>query len=124
MDKQVHGLLLIIDAVINLLLGVGLLLAPLGTVSLLGLPDTGSYFYSTILGAVLVGIAIALVLSSRSMAGLGLSGAIAINICGATAVIVWLITSPGVLSPLGSGVLWLVALIVLGIGVAELVSKL
>ena len=48
MEKNQH-LLLIIDAVVNLVIGTILLLAPWGVLPLLGLPQTDSLFYPMIL---------------------------------------------------------------------------
>jgi uncharacterized membrane-anchored protein YitT (DUF2179 family) len=53
---------LLIDALINLLLGVLLLAFSHDLVKLLGLPQTEQSFYPTILGAVLFGIGLALLL--------------------------------------------------------------
>jgi hypothetical protein len=81
-----HSRLLIIDAAINLALGVLLVCFPAQTVQTLGLPQFEQTFYLSILGAVLIGIAIALLIESRrkqqAIVGLGLGGAVAINLCG------------------------------------------
>ena len=78
--------LLTLDGIVNLILGSLLLFFPAGLAAWLGLPETRSYFYASILGAVLVGIGLALMLerygTSWEMRGLGLHGAIAINLCG------------------------------------------
>jgi len=70
--------LLIIDAAVNLVLGMLLLLFPAGIVALLGLPPTNTDFYASILGAVLFGIGIALLIerygASRNIRGLGFGG--------------------------------------------------
>jgi len=57
-----HKALLLIDGVVNLILGLLLILYPVGIVELLGLPPTETYFYAIILGAVLFGIGIALMI--------------------------------------------------------------
>ena len=79
--------ILLVDALINLILGVLLAAFPRSVVELLGVPHTDVAFYPSILGAVLIGIAVALVVEyARRPAGparLGLYGAIAINLCGA-----------------------------------------
>jgi hypothetical protein len=64
--KPVDKRLLVIDAIVNLALGVLLLLFPAGIVNLLGLPVTNTDFYASILGAVLFGIGIALISSHDS----------------------------------------------------------
>ena len=118
--------LLALDAVINLFLGVILLLYPTGIPTQLGLPVPGSFFYPTILGGVLIGIGVALLLEwkyrHRDLGGLGVAGAIAINLCGGAALLYWLL-SPGLNLPMrGRILLWLVDILVLGIGLVELLG--
>lgn len=118
-----RNILLFIDAVVNLILGVFLLFFPVGIIALLGLPATNTYFYATILGAVLFGIGIALLLELRSSQkhgnGLGLKGAIAINFCGSIVLILWLIFGPLTIPVKGRIILWIVGLSVFFIGAAE-----
>ena len=57
---------MIIDGIINLVLGILLLLVPFGMASILGVPEPVSYLYPCVLGAVLFGIGIALLLEVRS----------------------------------------------------------
>ena len=49
MEKK-HQVLLICDSIINLILGIILLLFPAGVIDFLGLPQTSTYFYPSILG--------------------------------------------------------------------------
>ena len=125
--KPRHRALLVVDAVVNLLLGAILLLFPVGLVHLLGLPQASTRFYPSILGAVIFGIGIALLLelagSEAGVRGLGLGGAIAINLCGSGALLVWLVAVPLALPVRGKIVLWVVAVIVLAIGVAEIAAQ-
>ena len=122
-----YKLLLTIDGLVDLLLGILLILFPAGVGELLGLPVTESYFYSTILGGVLFGIGIALFIErfgySRNIRGLGLTGALAINLCGALVLIIWLIFTPMDIPLRGFIILWVVAIVVLVIGIAEIISK-
>jgi hypothetical protein len=122
-----HKVMLAIDAVVNLLLGLVLLLFPVGVVELLGLPRTNTYFYASILGAVIFGIGIALMIelrgADRGVRGLGLGGAIAINVCGAGALMVWLLVGNFDIPIRGYIILWSVAVVVLGIGAAEIAAK-
>ncbi len=78
--KSKNKILLVIDGVVNLIPGLLLLLLPAGLVQLLGLPSTNTYFYTTILGAVIFGIGLALLIelygTSARIHGLGLGGAI------------------------------------------------
>jgi hypothetical protein len=87
--------LLRVDGVINLVLGVLLIAFPPGLVETLGVPPTGDRFYPTVLGAVLFGIGVALLLEANRLPGgiigLGLGGAIAINLAAAVALIYWTI---------------------------------
>ena len=87
--------LLRVDGAINLVLGVLLAAFPEGLVETLGVPPTEDRFYPTVLGAVLFGIGIALLLEAGRLPGgimgLGLGGAIAINLTAAIALILWII---------------------------------
>jgi hypothetical protein len=120
---KTHRSLLVIDGFVNLLLGLVLVLGPTGLIGMLGLPGGGEFFYTTVLGAVLIGIGIALLLSLKEYSGLGLLGAIAVNLCGSTAVALWLLVGPRSISPLGAALLWTVAIGVFVIAVAELATK-
>ena len=122
-----HALLLTIDGIINLALGILLLLFPLGIAELLGVPQSTVNFYPTILGAVIFGIGIALLIEryghTRNIRGLGLGGAIAINLCGAIALLVWLVSTPLNIPLRGYVMLWSIAVIVLLIGIIEILAK-
>jgi hypothetical protein len=120
-------LLLGVDCVINLLLGSLLLLYPVGLLHYLGLPPTNTYFYTSILGGVIFGIGIALGLEwigiPKGIRGLGLGGAISINIFGGGTLLFWLLFGNLGLPTRGLITLWIVAVIVIGIGLIELISK-
>lgn len=122
-----HRTLLIIDGLVNLLLGILLLLFPWGMARALGLPIPQTHFYASLLGAVLCGIGLALLVDAygapRGIRGLGLAGAIVINFCGAGALIVWLIVEPMDIPVRGRILLWTIAVAVVGIGLVELLSK-
>jgi hypothetical protein len=120
---QINNLLLKIDAVINLLLGTFLGLFPGPTITTLGLPSTESYFYVSILGAVLFGIGIALFVQVRNSGqGLGLSGAIAINMCGGLCLAVWLLFGSVSATGLGMAIMWALVLVLVGISAFEMLS--
>ncbi len=112
--------LLAVDSVINVVLGGCLLAAPVRTIRFLGLPATDTGFYVSVLGAVLVGIGVALWIERRNQGGLGLSGAIVINVLGAGTVLVWLLVNPFDIPARGYAVLWSVAAIVLATAAVEL----
>ncbi len=125
--KKKHAILLTIDGIVNLALGILLLLFPLGLAEILGVPKSNLNFYPTILGAVIFGIGIALLIErygySRNIRGLGLGGAIAINLCGAIALLLWLVSTPLNIPLRGYVLLWSIAVIVLLIGIVEILAK-
>jgi hypothetical protein len=125
--KTKHRVLLAVDAVVNLVLGAIMLCFPAGLVGALGLPPTNTYFYASLLGAVIFGIGVALVAelygARRGVRGLGLGGAIVINLCGGGALAAWLLFIRPQIPIRGSVVLWSVATLVLGIGLTELVTR-
>ena len=125
--KAKSKILLLIDGIINLIVGILLLLFPLGMAQLLGVPLPNINFYPTVLGAVIFGIGIALLLEAYGeppdIHGLGLGGAIAINFCAAGVLILWLISAPLNLPLRGYIILWTIAIVVLVIGFIELISK-
>lgn len=125
--QRKHKILLLIDGTVNLLLGVLLLLFPVGIIDMLGLPPTNTHFYPSILGAVLVGIGAGLFLEvigyARQVRGLGLGGAIAINMIGASALICWLVFGSLAIPVRGRIILWVVGVLVFVIGIAELVTR-
>lgn len=119
-----RGSLLIIDAMINLLLGVLLIAFSDGLVELLGVPPAAHSFYPNILGGVLFGIGIALLVESRnrmeSGVGLGLIGAVAINLCGGIVLCGWLVFGDLSLPLRGLIFLWFLVVLLVGISTAEL----
>jgi hypothetical protein len=127
MRKNRHALILI-DGIINLLIGLVLLLFPWGTGNWLGLPIPDSNFYPVILGAVIFGIGLALMLEwkgpGEKIQGLGLEGAITINFMGGGVLFFWLVLAPFQLPLHGIIILWTVALTVLIVGLVELLSRI
>ena len=83
--------LLFLDALINLVLGALLIFFPRSLVEVLGIPGVESAFYPSILGAVLFGIGLALLIERGSGGGLGLRGAVTINLSGGMGLGLWLI---------------------------------
>jgi hypothetical protein len=118
--------ILVIDALINLLLGMLLVLFPKNVVLFLGIPDVANAFYPSILGAVLIGIAIALCIeyrrTSAGITGLGLGGAVSINLCGAFIILFWLIRGNLHIPFRGQRILWALALILIVISYFELMN--
>ena len=85
---------LMVAAIINYALGILCILYPF-VAETIGVPIVENLFYPTILGAVLIGIGIALTIDcymkQGGMVGLGLGGAVAINLSGGLVLILWLI---------------------------------
>ena len=108
-------------------LRVLLLLFPAGLGTLLGLPQTNTTFYPTILGEVIFGIGMALLVEvyggHNNVHGLGLAGAIAINFIGGGILMLWLLFGQFDIPTRGRVILWSVAVIVLLIGIIEVFSK-
>ena len=125
MKKNIQ-LLLIADAIINLLLGILLLLFPAGILKSFRLPDTNTYFYTSILGGVIFGIGLALALEylqgGKNSRGLGIAGAIMINLCGGGVLLFWLLFGNQGLPQRGTITLWIIVILVIGIGLVELIS--
>jgi hypothetical protein len=118
---------LVVDAFINLLLGFLLLIFPIEIVQCIGIPEIESAFYPNLLGAVLIGIAIALLIEyarkPHGPAGLGLYGAVAINVCGALVLGFWLVSGRLQISLRGHIMLWILVLALLVISSVELVVQ-
>jgi hypothetical protein len=118
-----RSFLLKADAAINLILGVLLMAFPAKLVKALGIPLSDPSFYATILGGVLFGIGLALLLEcyrkSNRFIGLGLGGAIAINLCGGLVLAVWLLSNALRLPLRGQIFLWSLVLLLVGISVLE-----
>ena len=125
--ERKNEILLLIDGTINLILGVFLLLFPLGINELLGVPGSEMSFYPSILGGVIFGIGIALLIErygfKNKIRGLGLGGAIVINLCGAFVLLIWLIIDPFNIPLRGYVILWSIAIIVLLVGIGEIITK-
>ncbi len=117
-------LLLAIDSLINLMLGLLLVFFSETLANFLGIPIPQSKFYPSVLGGVLFGIGIALALELLStqqlVSGLGLAGAIAINLSGGIVLVVWLVLGVLELPTRGYAFLWSIAVLLLGISAVEL----
>lgn len=116
--------LLELDGIGNVLLGLPLLLFPQSVSDFLGLPAAGATFYPPILGAIFVGIGVALLLQrfKPSLGGLGLGGALSINLIFGLVLAGWLLLSQADLPLRGTLVLSLLASILIAISLAEAFS--
>ena len=89
--------------------------------SALGIPNSDMLFYPTILGALLVGIGLALLIERvRGSGGLGLLGAVTINLAGGIVLAYWLLSTTLALPFRGRLILWAIVLILVGIRSFEL----
>ena len=125
MPGRQNSRLYAINSIINLGLGLVLLVFPSRAIALLGLPQTDTNFYVMLLGAILLGIGLALWIDWRNHArwrGLGLAGAVAINVLGAGTLAAWLIVGPFDLPLRCYVVLRAVVVVVLGTAIAELMA--
>ncbi len=121
--------ILLVDAFINLILGILLLLLipfPDQLPELLGVPTVEQIFYPSIMGGVFIGIAIALFIETQrrteyGLVGLGLGGAIAINLSGGAVLIGWLIFGKLDIPLNGKIFLWIIAIILIVISSIELI---
>jgi hypothetical protein len=120
------SVLLLIDAAINFLLGLLLLGFSRPLTDLLGVPYTTVTFYPTLLGGVLFGIGVALTIEAfrhpKGLVGLGLGGAVAINLCGGMVLLVWLVSGALDLPLRGLVFLWSLAIVLVGISTVELLT--
>ena len=111
------------DAAINLILGILLMTFPKGLVKALGVPMSDPPFYATILGGVLFGIGLALLVEcyrkTNRFVGLGLGGAIAINLCGGIVLAAWLLSDQLTLPLRGHIFLWFLVVLLIGLSLLE-----
>lgn len=123
MNKKIT---LLIDASINFILSILLLAYSPGLVRFLGVPYTDNFFYPNILGAVFLGITIALIIEAfrkytNPFTGLGLIGALSINLCGGIVLLLWLLFG-GLNLPLkGMIFLWVLDILLVVISTIELI---
>lgn len=119
--------LLLIDGGINLILGVLLIAFPQSLVAALGVPLAESAFYPNILGGVLFGIGIALLIEWKGQPGVGLGlglwGAVAINLCGGFVLTAWLIFGELALPAVGVVFLWILAVLLIGLSFIEIMHS-
>ena len=119
---------LLIDASINFVLGILLLGFSKKLVNFLGVPETDNFFYPNILGAVFIGITIALILEayrkhSDKYVGLGLVGAISINLSGGLVLLFWLLFGDLNLPLKGSIFLWVLDILLVVVSFIELYTE-
>ncbi len=116
--------LLELDGYANILLGLVLAFFPAPVARILGLPGVEQAFYPSLFGAVLIGIGVALLLErfrrAEHLIGLGLSGALIINLCFGIALAAWLTIADLALPFRGYLVLRILVAVLVGFGSVEL----
>jgi hypothetical protein len=113
--------LLEIDGFGNVILGLPLIFYPTGVAQLLGIPYAENAFYPIILGAIFVGIGIALLVQRYrpKVKGLGIGGAMSINLTFGIVLGIWLFGNGSELHTRGNILLWLLVVILIGISAFE-----
>lgn len=121
--STMRRLLLLTDSFINLLLGFVLLFFPPAVVHFLGAPPSEAAFYPSLFGAVLLGIGVALLLDLPKEDGhgdgLGLRGAVAINMCAGLALLGWLVWGHLEIPTRGKVFLWGLTVMLVGLSLVE-----
>ena len=124
--KQV-SIILFIDAIINLVLGLLLLPASEIIAGFIGVPSVKPGFYPSILGAVLFGIGIALLIETfkghKRLCGLGLHGAVSINLCAGIVLAGWLIWGELNIPLRGEIFLWILVILLIILSSIELIAE-
>ena len=119
--------MILIDSIINLFLGIVLLAYSEPVIKLFGLPISDTYFYPNILGAIIFGIGIALMIEyfrKNEFVGLGLGGAISINMLGGIVLFIWLVSGKLDIPVHGMIIFWILDIILIGISSLELLAYL
>jgi hypothetical protein len=123
-----HRLILTADALVNIVLGILLLAFRPALAEFLGVPVAKQVFYPTLLGAVLLGVGLALLLEAanrpRALVGLGLGGAVTINLCGGIILAAWLASGQLLIPLRGQVLLWALVAVLVVISAVELYSHL
>ena len=119
--------ILLIDAIINFFLAFLLGIFPKDVINFLGLPVVSNPFYASILGGVFFGIGIALLITrsakNKSSDGLGLRGAIAINLSGGVVLALWLFFGALDVPIHGKIIMWALVLILFVLSAVELFTQ-
>jgi hypothetical protein len=116
--------LLWIETLLKLAAGLVLVVAPLGTIKLLGLPRTETGFWPRVLGAVLIGLAGALYVEGRTPGsqGLGLTGCVIVNFSALSMLGGLLALEAGPPSARGRAVVWMVVVLLVLLSVLEIIN--
>jgi hypothetical protein len=107
--------LLWLETLLKLAGGAALVLAPLTTIKVLGLPASASGFWPRLLGAALLGIAAATFIEGAwdGSRGLGLGGLIVINLLGAGTIALSALLGGAARTRRGTATLWSLVVLLL-----------
>ena len=116
--------LLWLETLIRFSSGMILLIMPLTTARVLGLPLPQALLWPRLLGALLIGMAAAILLegSIAGSKGLGLGGLVLINLIGAAVIITLLVMERASQTRRGKLVLWALALGLVVLGFFEIAA--
>jgi hypothetical protein len=120
--------LLWLEVALKLTGGLTLALIPVTASRLVGLPISGTAFWPRLLGAVLIGLALATLLQGDTLLkgafthgrGLGLAGSIAINLTSAAILTAQLVMTRAAATRRGNGALWALVAVLTGLSLFEL----
>lgn len=114
--------ILFLEVLIKLAFGVPLVLAPISTLKLCGLPCPPTGFWPRLVGGLLLGLAVAIFIEIRlpGSKGLGLHGLIAINLVAAGSIVGPLIMNAGATTVRGRMALWLATALLFMLALAEI----
>ncbi len=114
--------ILLLEVIIKLAFGLPLLVAPLSTLSLFGLPRPPTGFWPRLVGALLLALAAATFIEIRLPGdrGLGLYGLIAINLIAAATILGALFMDAGAPTRRGRIFLWLAIGLMVTLALAEI----
>lgn len=116
--------LLWIETLLKFSAGLALVLAPGSVIKLLGLPPVPASFWPRLLGSVLIGIAGALFLegSQPGSSGLGLGGAIIINLSAVAMLGTLLVLEAGPPTARGRAIAWALVVLLVWLSVLEIAN--
>jgi hypothetical protein len=116
--------LLWIETLLKLSAGLVLVLAPLSTIKLLGLPRTETGYWPRLLGSVLIGLAGALFVEGSALGsqGLGLAGCVIVNFCAVLMMGSLLALEAGPASTRGRAVVWALVVLLVFLSVLEIIN--
>ena len=118
--------LLLVDAIINFVLAFLLGIFPKEVIRFLGLPVVSNPFYASILGGVFLGIGIALLIGRSAKKnhsdGLGLRGAIMINLSGGSVLALWLLFGSLNVPTHGKIIMWALVVLLFLLSAIELMT--